>query len=476
MRSNVSVLLLSFAAMFTIATPVSAVILVEESFDYAAGGTAFGTGSATNNWAGSWFPGNANGMDSDNAIVSGSLTYVDSGGRSLVTSGNHYENVTPDSANGRIYRNIDTSALAASADPEVQALMFDNSPLNPGTDYRIGKAGSTVWISYLSHFADNINFGGLEPQSTGGAEATSGNGNAIPVVSDTFVAGPGDFDNDNDVDGNDFLIWQRGESPNSGSAEDLAEWQANYGTVGGGGYEPLGVIFDHDPDAGVQFNAGLRSYTTRSSFGSTSSADGPYYRMQAHRNGDSSVIPGFGDFTEVDPTTAPNGSSTANLVVVRIDFIGDPTGVDANGNWNEYPWYDPETQLFDQNEANGGVGAYDHPDADKIYMWVNPELDTEPSIDDAMNNVNGGAFIRYWADFQRKGFLYLDRFDFKFDSFGLGARSDAGSAFDELRMGTTYGDVAPYTDQLVAGQVPEPTTLILLAFASAGVLASTPRR
>ncbi len=44
---------------------------------------------------------------------------------------------------------------------------------------------------------------------------------------------PGDFDNDGDVDGNDFLAWQRGDSPNgvsgvSVSAADLAEWQAAY--------------------------------------------------------------------------------------------------------------------------------------------------------------------------------------------------------------------------------------------------------
>jgi hypothetical protein len=41
---------------------------------------------------------------------------------------------------------------------------------------------------------------------------------------------PGDFDNDGDVDGRDFLIWQRGGSPTALSASDLADWQSNYGT------------------------------------------------------------------------------------------------------------------------------------------------------------------------------------------------------------------------------------------------------
>jgi hypothetical protein len=44
---------------------------------------------------------------------------------------------------------------------------------------------------------------------------------------------PGDFDGDGDVDGRDFLAWQRGESPNGTpggptSAADLATWQGAY--------------------------------------------------------------------------------------------------------------------------------------------------------------------------------------------------------------------------------------------------------
>ncbi|MDZ4656901.1 MAG: hypothetical protein SH868_04905 [Bythopirellula sp.] len=39
---------------------------------------------------------------------------------------------------------------------------------------------------------------------------------------------PGDFDGDGDVDGRDFLAWQRGESPTAFSAADLATWQGAY--------------------------------------------------------------------------------------------------------------------------------------------------------------------------------------------------------------------------------------------------------
>ena len=49
----------------------------------------------------------------------------------------------------------------------------------------------------------------------------------------TPVGQAGDFDGDTDVDGRDFLIWQRGDSPNPLSSDDLTAWQTNYG-VGGG--------------------------------------------------------------------------------------------------------------------------------------------------------------------------------------------------------------------------------------------------
>lgn len=44
----------------------------------------------------------------------------------------------------------------------------------------------------------------------------------LPVVQ-------GDFDSDGDVDGADFLAWQRGNSPTPLSASDLADWQTGYG-------------------------------------------------------------------------------------------------------------------------------------------------------------------------------------------------------------------------------------------------------
>jgi hypothetical protein len=64
----------------------------------------------------------------------------------------------------------------------------------------------------------------------------AGNGLATALVDNLNVyaapafppTNPGDFDGDDDVDGRDFLAWQRGESPNAFSAADLAEWQGAY--------------------------------------------------------------------------------------------------------------------------------------------------------------------------------------------------------------------------------------------------------
>lgn len=54
------------------------------------------------------------------------------------------------------------------------------------------------------------------------------------IDSITLRAGiDGDFDNDGDVDGNDFLVWQRGGSPNGINSGDLALWQGNYGQGSG---------------------------------------------------------------------------------------------------------------------------------------------------------------------------------------------------------------------------------------------------
>ncbi len=52
-----------------------------------------------------------------------------------------------------------------------------------------------------------------------------------PLASLQLVGIAGDFDDDGDVDGADFLLWQRGGSPIPLSTSDLNDWEANFGTT-----------------------------------------------------------------------------------------------------------------------------------------------------------------------------------------------------------------------------------------------------
>ena len=55
---------------------------------------------------------------------------------------------------------------------------------------------------------------------------------------------PGDFNNDGVVDGADFLLWQRGGSPDPLSQTDLTIWETNYGTT------PLSAVAVAVPEPG----------------------------------------------------------------------------------------------------------------------------------------------------------------------------------------------------------------------------------
>jgi hypothetical protein len=81
----------------------------------------------------------------------------------------------------------------------------------------------------------NLNFVGnsLVVNGRGLDGASTGTGPSNTTIEFTVAASAtGDFDGDGDVDGRDFLRWQRGGSPNPLSASDLALWKATYGMTG----------------------------------------------------------------------------------------------------------------------------------------------------------------------------------------------------------------------------------------------------
>jgi hypothetical protein len=93
----------------------------------------------------------------------------------------------------------------------------------PGTDFR------TI---------DDLRFTESSGQSSGfnnsgqlAFQATFTDGSSGVFVSNRVAAVSGDFDQDNDIDGADFLKWQRGETPSPLSSADLDAWKSNYGNA-----------------------------------------------------------------------------------------------------------------------------------------------------------------------------------------------------------------------------------------------------
>ncbi|QEG38009.1 hypothetical protein Pr1d_53570 [Bythopirellula goksoeyrii] len=70
---------------------------------------------------------------------------------------------------------------------------------------------------------------------------------------------PGDFDDDGDVDGSDFLRWQHGESPTPLSSGDLADWQTYYGAT----TPPLPASFAVPEPSGMALLVGLAMFGAR---------------------------------------------------------------------------------------------------------------------------------------------------------------------------------------------------------------------
>jgi len=64
-----------------------------------------------------------------------------------------------------------------------------------------------------------------------GNEKFDGERDFVLALSSMAFLPNADFDGNGQIDGQDFLRWQRGESPHPFSREDLALWEAQYGSV-----------------------------------------------------------------------------------------------------------------------------------------------------------------------------------------------------------------------------------------------------
>ncbi|TWU21343.1 PEP-CTERM sorting domain-containing protein [Bythopirellula polymerisocia] len=123
-------------------------------------------------------------------------------------------------------------------------LQLDALEANLNIDWPTGHDRTyDVLLSY-TNAAENINLGNIstviDDDRTGSTDnaqilfGPSRNGTVGSLIGDdprTGFTGIGDFNADDRVDGADFLVWQRGNSPTGPlDANDLADWTANYGS------------------------------------------------------------------------------------------------------------------------------------------------------------------------------------------------------------------------------------------------------
>jgi hypothetical protein len=110
------------------------------------------------------------------------------------------------------------------------------SSLDNTADYIEGSTVSAIFggvrYDWTISYTGNITW---DDQDNSDVGIVTGAGTGVDVVlmglGSVSVGIPGDFDNDSDVDGRDFLIWQRGGSPGGvGDVSDLGDWQTNYST------------------------------------------------------------------------------------------------------------------------------------------------------------------------------------------------------------------------------------------------------
>jgi hypothetical protein len=137
-------------------------------------------------------------------------------GTSTVTSGG----IVPDVAGFTADEFVD---LAGATFDTLDTTNTTDMITTNGTFFSFDFSATTIGSGQISlDFADALGEDSLNNDIDG---ATAGA--ALPYS--IFLIGDNDLDGD--IDGSDFLKWQRGESPNPLSASDLAEWEADFGTV-----------------------------------------------------------------------------------------------------------------------------------------------------------------------------------------------------------------------------------------------------
>jgi hypothetical protein len=146
----------------------------------------------------------------------------------------------------------------------VAGTLVANGTLNLTAPSGLGVTAGDIFdiftFSSVSGSFDTVNL----PTLSGGLGWNTSNLLVNGQLSVVQLASPGDFDLDGDVDGRDFLLWQR--NPGVGN---LADWQANYGATNLVGLSTSSNSAVPEPSAAMLMLMGMLGFSIFSRGGSS---------------------------------------------------------------------------------------------------------------------------------------------------------------------------------------------------------------
>ena len=354
-------------------TAVLAEAFIYEPFDYSAGEELIGQNGGTG-WLGEWTDiGGGNLSVPANDIVGTSLSYND-GTNDLVTSGGHAVDT-----GSLALRRFDMEAIN-TANPGL--LFEDKTEYSPG--FHIGKAGTTVWASYIYQSPHTANGEG----GWGGVALDDGDVNRDGALE----AGGKNFQN-------------------------------NFDVVNGGD------LIQFDPLPGTEEFRTLTAFDARGDMGGEidNGGEDASFALRGHRGPSVHHPLDSPDRVEVN-------ASPASFVLMRFDFQVDPSNPFNNPNT-------PDTPGLDGNYYQDW--PLDATEADTVRMWINPSLTTEPTDADNPSDfrvrisVTDSLVLTEVVGLTRERrvrtlVMFADRFDLKFDSIHI------DSQVRRVRFGTSF--------------------------------------
>lgn len=424
------------------ATDARAVLLAYEPFDYAPGTlTGLNGGSG---FAGAWDELQGDNLSTD--VEAGSLSYTDSLGNTLVTMGGKLNNSgeTGTSQPGRdLSFRRDGNALGAD----------ENNP-------------AFTYVSFLGVRQGQLDsFPGEIYDNTyrRGANFTLFDGGCIDCAAGDFERF--NFGENSNFEfpyttGAEFLMIQRGDHPAThpllgGAQPTVEDWERDFGRAGPTSTKAVDRWQFNAPRVDLSVNtSNAPDYVDPEDGTIPSGSEANAILWQEN--------PANGRFQTRFSKNRFDGATS--FMVARIEHYGT-TG--AGSAYGGTPGNDPN----------------DYQRPDKIVIWMNPTLGTEPSEADADviidlaeiearadEIINAGGTATTYRDVNDANMFSFDRIRF-FAGNTSGGRNFADWLFDELRIGETYADVTPIVGAGAgaATQVPEPGSIALAAAALVGL-------